>query len=81
MSGNKTIKLIRGTVVDGKPYEKGQVLKVSENMHSLLTGLNKAIDYVPEIKEPEANLENKAIDLPSGLETKPLKRRTRKKIK
>ena len=48
------IKLVRGTVVKGKDYDKGSVIDTDLDTGKLLVGMNKAIEVKPEDKaEPQ----------------------------
>ena len=48
------IKLVRGTVVKGKDYDKGSVVDTDLDTGKLLVGMNKAIEVKAEDKaEPQ----------------------------
>jgi L-asparaginase II len=49
------IKIIRGTVVEGKDVFQGQIVEVSDNVGKMLIQLGKA----EEIKEEEVKQEDK----------------------
>ncbi len=47
---NMNIKLIKGTVVNGKGEKEGSVLTVSGRDARLLIDMKKAIEYIPKPK-------------------------------
>ena len=65
----KQIKIIRGTVVNGKPQDVGQVLETDDSTAALLIGMGKAELYTPVIEKPI----NRAIGLETSTE-EPVKR-------
>jgi len=54
------IKLVRGTVVKGKDYDKGSVIDTDLDTGKLLVGMNKAIEVKPEDK-PEPQKKEKKL--------------------